>query len=98
LQKHSGGHLDSYFDKVGLHVEEVGESIAVEFCASQKKADKESVLRYMEVQEKAVFNGIENLVNNAYKLLGDAFLDPNADWGSNSWENMSEPDYLKNVK
>lgn len=86
LQKHRGGHTDTYFDKVLEHLDRVGKLIEKDFCNNKKTADKAMLLYYMELQEKAIWQGLAKHKMKAYHLYNTSYLDPNADWGTHEYE------------
>lgn len=81
LQKHSGGHTNEYYKAVELHLKNVAQKIEQKFCPN-KKADKESVLKWMAAEESKLFRALVNIPKKAYQLHNNAFLDPGAEWGT----------------
>src|SRR5436189_6201269 len=57
LQKHRGGHTDSYFQTVAQHIETVAEMLTQKFCPAEGP-DKDTVVRYMKFQERRIWLGI----------------------------------------
>lgn len=86
LQKHRGGHTDAYFDKVLEHLDKVGKMIKNDFCDKDKTADKAILLEYMEIQEKAIWQGLAKHKMKAYHLYNTSYLDPDATWGTHEYE------------
>lgn len=95
LQKHRGGHTDAYFKKVTKHVNFVLKLMKDKFCTNKKKGDKESLLRFIEDQEDAIWNGVANPMMSAYHLYNESYLDPYAPWGSFDYEKGLEPEDIK---
>jgi hypothetical protein len=87
LQKHRGGHTNSYFEKVVEHLDKVSKLTADEFCNEDETTSKEDLLYFMELQEKAIWRGLSNSFMNAYHLYNVSYLDPKAAWGSFEYEN-----------
>ena len=95
LQKHRGGHTDQYFKTVEKHVDTVADSVAKKFCATDTKATKEALLRYIKGQEGRVWLGVAQATDVAYHLYNTSFLNPKADWGTYDEEqSLSREDYL----
>lgn len=86
LQKHRGGHTDAYFEKVDEHLDKITKLIKKKFCTDNKKAGKETMLNYLLLQEKDIWQGLADPGMNAYHLYNKSYLDPKAGWGTFDYE------------
>lgn len=86
MQKHRGGHTDAYFDKVLEHVDNVSKLIKNDFCDNEKTADKETLLRYMGLEEESIWRGLAKHKMRAYHLYNTSYLNPDAKWGEHDYE------------
>ncbi|UCC71418.1 MAG: AHH domain-containing protein [Gemmatimonadota bacterium] len=94
LQKHRGGHTNEYFQTVARHLDDLQSNVEDKFCP-EKQPDKETVLRWIKIEESDIWNGIANVVHEGYHLYNQSYLNPNAPWGYYEEErNETAPEVL----
>lgn len=95
LQKHRGGHTGAYYEIVDEHLANLARKVEQKFCKDNKKADKETILRWMGIEERHIFNGVRSVIQEAYRLYNTSYLNPRQNWGSYDWEKgITENAYL----
>ena len=86
LQKHRGGHTDAYFGKVLDHLDKVAKLVKADFCDKDNLTDKKTLLYFMELQERSIWQGLAKANMKAYHLYNNSYLDPDADWETFDYE------------
>lgn len=95
LQKHRGGHTNSYFQQVENHLERVAESVEKKCCKRNEKVSRKRLLRYMSFAENKLWEIIARATDSPYHLYSESFLDPNVPWGAYEEEQgINKNDYL----